>query len=96
MLATTPIIFPRCGPKRGKITGVLGNNAEKKHELELKQFSALLPTMRKIIGVDGNNVEHFSELWAAQKNLRCFRQQRGRIATMPNSATFFVSLSLLL
>jgi hypothetical protein len=52
--------------------------------------------MQKIIGVEGNNVGHFSELWAPQKNLRYFWQQRGRIATTQNSATFFVSLSLLL
>jgi hypothetical protein len=39
LLPTTPIIFPRCGPQRGKMIGVVAYTAEK--------LSALLRTMRK-------------------------------------------------
>jgi hypothetical protein len=49
-----------------------------------------------MIDVAGNNMEHFSALWATtQKNVQRCGQQRRRIATMQNSLTFFVSLSLL-
>jgi hypothetical protein len=36
LLPTTPIIFPRCGPQRGKMIDVVAYTAEK--------LSALLPT----------------------------------------------------
>jgi hypothetical protein len=39
LLPTTQIIFPRCGPQRGKIIGVVAYIAEK--------LSALLPTTLK-------------------------------------------------
>jgi hypothetical protein len=39
-LPTTPIIFLRCGPQRGKMIGVVAYTAEK--------LSALLPTTRKM------------------------------------------------
>jgi hypothetical protein len=39
LLPTTPIVFPCCGPQRGKLIGVVAYTAEK--------LSALLPTTRK-------------------------------------------------
>jgi hypothetical protein len=39
LLPTTPIIFLRCGPQRGKMNGVVAYTAEK--------LSVLLPTTRK-------------------------------------------------
>jgi hypothetical protein len=39
LLPTTPVIFPRCGPQRGKMISVVAYTAEK--------FSPLLPTTRK-------------------------------------------------
>ncbi len=83
LLPTTPTIFlqrrqqPRSffravvhsTPQRGKIISVVGNSAEKIHELKLERF---LPRChlkrRKMIDVVDNNVEHFSELWATTQN----------------------------
>jgi hypothetical protein len=46
-----------------------------------------------MIGVVGNNIEHFSALWATtQKNVQLCGQQRGRIATAPDSIKFFCEL----
>jgi hypothetical protein len=55
LLSTT--IFPQCRQQRrsffravvnnAEIIGVVGNNAEKAHELKLEHFPALLPTTGK-------------------------------------------------
>jgi hypothetical protein len=43
LLPTTPIIFPCCGPQRGKMVGVVAYTAEK--------LSALLPTTQKNVQI---------------------------------------------